>query len=100
MIMPAERSRIVVCLPAKILQDVEWLAPLEDMTRDELILVAIKRFLKPHLEIRKQLLRVAANPGRLSGPFDTAKELIASLHKEAQNLQGKKKRHKRGARRS
>src|ERR1035441_4691398 len=79
MTMPTEKRRIVVSLPARILKDVEWLAPLEDMTRDELILVAIKRFLKPHLDIRKQVLRAAANPGRLSAPFDTAEEFIARM---------------------
>jgi phytoene/squalene synthetase len=93
MTMPIEKRRIVVYLPAKILKDVEWLAPLEDMTCDELILSAIKRFLKPHLDIRKQVLRAAANPGRLSAPFDTAEEFIASLHKEAKKLRDKKKYH-------
>ena len=52
-------NRIVVTLPARLVKDVDWLAPLEDMTRDELILEAIKRILKPHLEIRKQGLRSA-----------------------------------------
>src|ERR1035438_10002972 len=82
MTMPTEKRRIVVSLPARILKDVEWLAPLEDMTRDELILVAIKRFLKPHLDIRKQVLRAAANPGRLSAPFDTAEEVGLSGYEE------------------
>ena len=43
--MPTEKRRIVVSLPASVLKYVEWLAPLENMTRDELILVAIKRLL-------------------------------------------------------
>jgi metal-responsive CopG/Arc/MetJ family transcriptional regulator len=90
MTMPTEKRRIIVSLPAKILKDVEWLAPLEDITRDELILVAIKRFLKPHLDIRKQVLRAAANPGRLSAPFDTAEEFIADLHKETKKLSAKR----------
>ncbi len=45
----------MITLPTSILADVDWLAPLEDMARDQLILEAVKRFLKPHLEIRKQL---------------------------------------------
>lgn len=77
--MLTEKRRIVVSLPAKVLKDVEWLAPLEDMTRDELILAAINRFLKPHLDIRKQVLKAAANPGKLHGPFDTAEEMIADM---------------------
>ena len=77
--MLTEKRRIVVFLPAKVLKDVEWLAPLEDMTRDELILAAINRFLKPHLDIRKQVLKAAANPGKLHGPFDTAEEMIADM---------------------
>jgi hypothetical protein len=88
---PTKGPRIIVSLPTSVLKDVNWLAPLEEMTRDELILAAIKRFLKPHLDIRKQVLKAAANPGKLSGPFDTAEEFIASLHKEAKKLRGKKK---------
>jgi metal-responsive CopG/Arc/MetJ family transcriptional regulator len=86
---PSEKRRIVVNLPASVLKDVEWLAPLEDMTRDELILAAVKRFLKPHLEIRKKILKAAASPSKLHVPFDTRKEFIASLHKGAKKLRAK-----------
>jgi hypothetical protein len=82
--------RILITLPASVLKDVEWLAPLEDMTRDQLVVEAIKRFLKPHLEIRKQVLKAASKPGKLYGPFDTAEEMIASLRKEAAKLRAKK----------
>jgi len=81
---------ISVSLPASVLKDVEWLAPLEDLTRDQLIVLAIKRFLKPHLEIRKQVKK-AAMPGKTYGPFDTAEEMIASLRKEVAKLRAKKK---------
>ena len=74
--------RIAIALPAQVLKDVDWLAPLEDMTRDELILKAIKRFLKPHLDIRWQVRKAASNPGKLSGPFDTAEEMLASLKRQ------------------
>lgn len=57
--MSTEKRRIIVSLPAKILKDVEWLAPLEDITRDELILVAIERFLKPHLAARGGTPRIS-----------------------------------------
>jgi hypothetical protein len=77
--MSVEKSRIAITLPTKVLNDVNWLAPLEDLTRDELILQAIKRFLKPHLEIRKRVSLAAAKPGRTHGPFDTAEEMIADL---------------------
>jgi metal-responsive CopG/Arc/MetJ family transcriptional regulator len=77
--MAVEKSRIVITLPANVLKDVNWLASLEELTRDELILQAIKRFLKPHLEIRKRVLRAAAKPGKSYGPFDTAEEMIADL---------------------
>ena len=73
--MAFEKSRIVITLPARVLKDVNWLAPLEDMTRDELILRAIKRFLKPHLEIRKRVLRATAKPGKTYGPYDSAEEI-------------------------
>jgi hypothetical protein len=35
-----------------VLKDIDWLAPLEDMTRDELILEAVKRYLKHELKKR------------------------------------------------
>ena len=60
--MAARLRRIVITLPARIVKDVDWLAPLEDMTRDELISEALKRFLKPHLEIRAQVLKAASKP--------------------------------------
>jgi hypothetical protein len=82
---------ISVSLPASVLKDVEWLAPLEDLTRDQLIVLAIKRFLKPHLEIRKQVEKSAAMPGKTYGPFDTAEDMIASLRKEAAKLRTKNK---------
>ena len=73
-------------LPARLVKHVDWLAPLEDMTRDELILEAIKRILKPHLEIRKQGLRSALEVERgkvkTYGPFKTADEMIASMKAE------------------
>jgi metal-responsive CopG/Arc/MetJ family transcriptional regulator len=87
---PTKHHRIVVTLPASVLKDLDWLAPLEDMTRDELILAAIKCFLKPHLEIRRQVLKAAANPGKLHGPFDTVEEFVSSLHKEDEKLHARK----------
>src|SRR5438067_1071581 len=80
--MAIKTRRIMITLPAGVLKDVDWLAPLEDMTRDELILEAVKRFWKPHLEIRRQVLKAAANPGKLFGPFDTAEEMLASLKRQ------------------
>lgn len=75
-------KRIVISLPEKVLKDVNWLAPLEEMTRDELVLKAINRFLKPHLEIRKQLRKSAkeSKKEKIHGPFDTADEMIAHLN--------------------
>ena len=87
---PTKHNRIVVTLPASVLKDVDWLAPLEDMTRDEMILAAIRRFLKPHLDIRRQVLNAAANPGKLHGPFDTAEEFLASMHNEAKTLRARR----------
>ena len=78
--MATKTRRITITLPDKVLKDVDWLAPLEDMSRDELILEAIKRFLKPHLEIRKQVLKAAKGP--FYGPFDTVEEMLASLKGE------------------
>ena len=57
--MATKLRRIVITLPARTLKDVHWLAPLEDITRDELISEALKRFLKPHLEIRAQVSKAA-----------------------------------------
>src|SRR6266511_1730659 len=78
--------RITITLPTSVLKDVDWLAPLEDMPREELILKAVKRFLKPHLEIRKRLRKADADikAGRvsLSPVFDTAEEMIAHLKRE------------------
>jgi hypothetical protein len=74
-----KNHRIMITLPASVLKDVNWLAPLEDMTRDELILVAIKQFLKPHLEIRKQVLKAASQKGKTYGPFETIAEMRKSL---------------------
>jgi hypothetical protein len=73
------RKRITLDIPNDLLKDVDWLAPLEDLTRDELILEAVRRFLKPHLEIRKSVLRVGK--GKTYGPFDTAEEMTAFLRK-------------------
>jgi metal-responsive CopG/Arc/MetJ family transcriptional regulator len=73
---------IVVTLPAGILQNVDWLADLEEMTRDELILEAVKRFLKPHLAIRKQVKQAVRKKGKTYGPFDTAAETMPSLKNE------------------
>ena len=78
--MATKARRITMTLPDKVLKDVDWLAPLEDMTRDELILEAIRRFLKPYLEIRKQVLKAAKGP--FYGPFDTVEEMLASLKRE------------------
>jgi hypothetical protein len=77
-----KQSRILITLPISVLKDVDWLAPLEDMTRDQLILKAVKRFLKPHLDIRKQVLRAAAHKGKTHGPFETADEMITYLKAE------------------
>src|SRR5260370_42528534 len=74
--------RIVVTLPAGILQDVDWLADLEEMTRGELIVEAVKRFLKPHLAIRQQIKQAARKKGKTYGPFDTSAEMITSLKAE------------------
>ncbi len=73
------RKRISLDIPKDLLKDVDWLAPLEDLTRDELILEAVRRFLKPHLEIRKSVLRTGR--GKTSGPFNTAEEMTAFLRK-------------------
>jgi hypothetical protein len=73
------RKRITLDIPKDLLKDVDWLAPLEDLTRDELILEAVRRFLKPHLEIRKRVLR--ADKGKAHGHFDTAEEMVAFLRK-------------------
>jgi len=56
--------RVVVTVPAGILQDIDRLADLGEMTRDELIVEAVKRFLKTR------------------GPFNTAAETITSLKGE------------------
>jgi len=74
--------RIVVTLPASILHDVDWLADLEEMTRGELIVEAVKRFLKPHLAIRKQIKQAARKEGKTYGTFDTSAETITSLKAE------------------
>jgi hypothetical protein len=73
------QKRITLDIPTDLLKDVDWLAPLEDLTRDELILEAVRRFLKPHLEIRKKVLR--AGRGKTHGPFNTAEEMTAFLRK-------------------
>lgn len=78
--MRRKQSRITVALPTSVLKDVAWLAPLEDMTRDELILEAVTRFLKPHLEIRKQVIK--PHKGKTYGPFDTPEEMVAFLRAE------------------
>jgi hypothetical protein len=99
--MPKKETtrRVVITLPERVLRDVGWLAPLEDMTRDELIGEAIKRFLKPHLEIRAQVLKGAARPGKTYGPFDTADEMIAHMKGELKKRAAprKTKRPVRGA---
>ena len=77
--MATKTRRIVITLPERILNDVDWLAPLEEMTRDELIGEAVKRLLKPHLEIRALVLKAAAKPGKTHGPFNTADEMIADM---------------------
>src|ERR1700689_1804173 len=77
--MATKTRRIVITMPEKMLKDVDWLAPLEDLTRDELIREAVKRFLKPHLEIRAQVLKAAAKPGKTYGPLNTADEMIAHM---------------------
>jgi hypothetical protein len=71
------QKRITLDIPTDLLKDVDWLAPLEDLTRDELILEAVRRFLKPHLEIRKKVLR--ADSGKTHG--HTAEEMTAFLRK-------------------
>ena len=79
----SKNRRVVITLPARVLKDVDWLAPLEDMTRDELILKAVKRFLKPHLAIRKDLRKIdrEIKQGKMKtyGPFDTVKEMLESM---------------------
>jgi len=77
--MTTKTRRIVITLPERTLKDVDWLAPLEEMTRDELILEALKRFLKPHLGIRTQVLKAASKQGKTHGPFNTAHEMIAHM---------------------
>jgi metal-responsive CopG/Arc/MetJ family transcriptional regulator len=74
--------RIVVTLPASVLQDVDWLVGVEETTRDELILEAVKRFLKPHLAVRKQVKQAVRKKGKTYGPFDTAAETMPSLKNE------------------
>ena len=74
--------RIVVTLPAGVLQDVEWFAVLEEMTRDELIVEAVKRFLKPHLAIRKQVTQAVRKKAKTYGALDTPAETIVSLKAE------------------
>lgn len=49
------------------------------MSRDDLVLEAVKRFLKPHLEIRKRVLKAVAKPGKTYLPFNTAEEMIADM---------------------
>jgi metal-responsive CopG/Arc/MetJ family transcriptional regulator len=74
--------RVSVTLPEHVLQDVEWLAALEGMTRDELIVEAVKRFLKPHLAIRKQVKQAVRKKAKTYGALDTSAETIASLKAE------------------
>ena len=62
-------GRITIILPVNVLKDVDWLAPLEDMTREELILQAVKRFPQTHLEIRKQGLKAPRQQGQNLRPF-------------------------------
>src|SRR5271165_6424256 len=81
--MATKTRRIVITLPERILKDVDWLAPLEDMTRDELIREAVRRFLKPHLEIRAEVLKAAAKPGKTCGPFNTVDDMIAHMKGES-----------------
>ena len=82
--------RIVVALPSYILKDVEWLARLEEMTRDELILEAIRRFLKPHLETRRQVLKASRNTARTFGPFSSAAEAGQFLHDQVRRSKSRK----------
>jgi hypothetical protein len=91
--------RILVALPETVLKDVVWLAPLEDMTRDELITEAVRRFLKPHLKIRARISRISAKPGKTYVPFDTHEEFIAALHSDVKKLRLKdaKRKAKRGS---
>ena len=42
----------------------------------------MKRFLKPHLEIRKRVLKAAAYKGKTFDPFNTADEMIAHMKDE------------------
>ena len=81
---PAKARRIVIALPASVLKDVDWLASLEEMTREELILAAIKRFLKPHLDIRREVRKAASEKGKAHGPFETVAEMKKSLKDEIQ----------------
>ena len=73
------RQRLTLDVPEDLLKDVEWLAHLEDMTREELILEAVRRFLKPHLDIRKRVLQV--DKDKTYAPFDATDEMIAALQK-------------------
>jgi hypothetical protein len=73
------RKHITVDVPEDLLKDVDWLAPLEDLTREELILGAVRRFLKPHLDIRERVLQ--ADKGETYGPIDTGDEMIAARQK-------------------
>lgn len=44
------RKRIALDVPEDLLKHVDRLAPLQDLTREELILEAVRHFLKPHLK--------------------------------------------------
>ena len=92
--MATKNRRVTITVPEQILKDVDWLAPLEDMTRDQLIGEAVKRFLKPHLEIREQVLKAATKPSTTYGPFASHEEFITSLHKEAEKLRTKTAKRK------
>ena len=75
--LPKTRKRITLDVPEDLLKDIEWLAPLEDLTPEELIVEAVRRFLKPHLDIRKRVLQ--ADKNKTYAPFDAADEMIAAL---------------------
>ena len=78
---PSNARRIVITVPAGVLKDVDWLAHLEEMNRSQLIVEAVRRFLLPHLEQRREILKsfAQAKNDKTFGPFDTAEEMIASL---------------------
>ena len=79
----SKKKAITIKLSEDVLKNIDWLAPLEDMSREELIIKAINKFLKPHLSIRDGLSQIVrdmeSGKEKVFGPFQTAEELIKSL---------------------